>query len=570
SRSCSSPTTERMAERAVALEGALAPPAPAPPASAPPQRSFVVGRVVARRAVRTGAIWGYIFGAYVAAQAYTYASTYKTEVSRERLAQLFGGNAAIDALVGPARHIETVAGFTAWKSLAVLSITAAVVGLLMSTRLTRGEEDTGRLELLLAGDTTRRGAALQALAGLLAAVVVSLLLTGAIVAIAGLSSRIRFGVGDSAYLALTIASAMAMFVAVGVLTSQLFATRRQASTAGAAVLGAAYALRMVADSGTGLDWMRLTSPLGWIEQLQPLTAPRPVALLPIAAFTLACSSAAVLLASRRDLLGSTFADRSTARARLRSLGSAPALALRLSRGSLVAWAVGAAALCLLLGYVAKPAGVALASSASIEHVLARLGAGGNGARAYLVVGYLLLATMVAFVAAGQVAAIRAEEESGRVESLLTRSVSRASWLSWRIAVATGIVVAVAFAGGVAMWLGCAGGGAAVGFGTLLESAAAVVPPALCVVGLGCLGIGAWPRVATWGAYALVGWAFLVEIFGSSVDVNHFVLDTSVLHQMAAVPIRSPDWVSSGLLLALGLAADIVGVVAFTRRDLAGE
>ena len=42
----------------------------------------------------------------------------------------------------------------------------AVWGLLTSTRLLRGEEDGGRWELLLAGRTTRRRAAAQALAGL--------------------------------------------------------------------------------------------------------------------------------------------------------------------------------------------------------------------------------------------------------------------------------------------------------------------------------------------------------------------------------------------------------------------
>ena len=45
-------------------------------------------------------------------------------------------------------------------------ILGAVWGLLTSTRLLRGEEDSGRWDLLLCGQTTRRGATAQAIAGL--------------------------------------------------------------------------------------------------------------------------------------------------------------------------------------------------------------------------------------------------------------------------------------------------------------------------------------------------------------------------------------------------------------------
>jgi hypothetical protein len=43
-----------------------------------PRARFVVAGETARRAVRSGALWGCVFGLYVAAQALTYASSYKT------------------------------------------------------------------------------------------------------------------------------------------------------------------------------------------------------------------------------------------------------------------------------------------------------------------------------------------------------------------------------------------------------------------------------------------------------------------------------------------------------------
>ena len=82
----------------------------------------MVFRQTARRTVRSGVLWGYVFGLYVATQALAYASSYKTVAQRIGLAKEFGANAGVSALVGPAHDIQTVAGFTVWKCLAVLAI----------------------------------------------------------------------------------------------------------------------------------------------------------------------------------------------------------------------------------------------------------------------------------------------------------------------------------------------------------------------------------------------------------------------------------------------------------------
>jgi putative exporter of polyketide antibiotics len=55
-----------------------------------------------------------------------------------------------------------------------------------------------------------------------------------------------------------------------------------------------------------------------------------------------------------------------------------------------------------------------------------------------------------------------------------------------------------------------------------------------------------------------------------VDSGHWLLDTSVFHQMAAAPAVSPDWRSGGVMVAIGIAGAVVGTAAFRRRDLVGE
>ncbi len=113
------------------------------------------------RAARSGALWGCVFGAYLATQALAYASSYKTLAQRERLAKRSSAsNAGISALVGPgSRAFRRWPASPSGSASPSLAVVGAVWGLLTGTRLLRGEEDAGRWELLLAGQTTRRGAA---------------------------------------------------------------------------------------------------------------------------------------------------------------------------------------------------------------------------------------------------------------------------------------------------------------------------------------------------------------------------------------------------------------------------
>ncbi|HXZ77157.1 MAG TPA: hypothetical protein VEH31_40690, partial [Streptosporangiaceae bacterium] len=108
-----------------------------------------------------------------------------------------------------------------------------------------------------------------------------------ITVVAGQLPRVGIAAGPMLFFSVALVAPAAMFLAAGALASQLAATRRQAAAYAGAVLGICYALRMVADSGTGLEWLHWATPLGWVEELQPLTAPRPLALLPIAGLVIA-------------------------------------------------------------------------------------------------------------------------------------------------------------------------------------------------------------------------------------------------------------------------------------------
>jgi ABC-2 type transport system permease protein len=529
----------------------------------------VSARFTARRAVRSGATWGAVFAFSITTTATGYNASFPTEQSRQKLAQSFGTNRGVAALLGPARNVANVAGFTAWRITVILSVIGAGWGLLTATRMLRAEEDAGRWEILLSGQTTRGRAAAQAVVGLLAGwVALWAIAAGGAVAV-GRIDDVGFSVTASLFFATTLTATAALFLAVGAVTSQLAATRRQANMLGAATIGVSYLLRMVADSSDGSRWLRWTTPVGWAEELRPLTASHPAVLALFVTGTALLVVAAVRLAQARDLGDSALPSTDVREPHLALLDSAGGLTARLTFPTFGAW-VGGLALCgLVFGLVAQSGADALSSSTTIEEAIARIGGRAGGAAAYLGITFLVAAMLVAIAAAGLVSASRSEEDEGHLDTLLVRPVSRTRWFVGRMGAAAAVVVVASAASGVTAWLGAASQGTAVGFVDLFEAGLNIAPPALVVLGIGALVLGIAPRRAPAVAYAVVAWSALVELIGSVTTTNDLLLDTSVFHHTGPAPAAPVDWHSIAVLVAIALAMTALGLVAFRRRDLAG-
>ncbi len=532
-------------------------------------RDFLITRRTLRGVIPSGVLWGAVFGFFVTTSALSYASVYKTPADRNALAAAFEANVSTGALFGPGHQLNTVAGYTVFDIWLTVAIMGAVWGLLISTKLLRGEEDAGRWELLLTGQATRKNATVQALLGLLGGVVIMWIFTAVITVVTGQTTQLDASVRPALYFAVALISSALMFVGIGGLTSQLASTRRQASAYAGWVLGASYALRMVADSGTGLHWLIWASPLGWVEQLQPLTSPMPIALVPIFAFTVAISLASVYLAERRDVGAGTFRERSHAKPHLSLLSGHVGLAVRLIRPVITSWGVAITVTGLLIGYIAYEAGETLAKS-SMNSVYERLGAAGAGIKVFLGVSFLIMAVIVCFVAIGQMTAARSEEAGGRLDNLLAGPVSRIRWMLGRLAIAVLLLVFFGLLSGFTTWLGVVVESSKVGLGTLLAAGLNVVAPAICILGVTALALGAMPRATSVVGYALMSWSLLIEFVGGIGAMNRWLFDTSLFHQMSAAPAVNPNITSDFWMVAIGVVSAAIGCVYFSRRDIIGK
>ena len=533
---------------------------------------LAIGRLVGRGAMRAGALWGLVFGLYVYDNAFAFDSIAKTVTQRNRLLNTMASNAGLKALLGDAHQITTRAGFTDWRAIGVTTLVASIWGLLTATRALRGEESAGRWELPLSGQTTPRRAAANALAGLAAGVATMFALTALLPALLGARHNVGISPGQSLFFALAVVAGAAMFAAIGAVASEVMPTRSRAGAVSAAVFGAAFMLRALGDATSSAHWLVYLSPLGWVEQLRPLTGAQPLWLLPITGLIVACAAATVVLADH-DLGASLLADKDTAPPRLALLGSPVLFAVRMSWAAIAGWLAATVVAALLYGSLAKSAGQAFASSGmvlkftrTLTHVALRQ-VQLAGTRVFAGVVFLILMTLVMAYVASAMGRVREDEADGYLDNLVVRSVSRQRWLAGRAGLIAAVLVVAGVLGGMAFWAAAASQHAGLTFHELLLAGINSAAPAAMLLGIAVLAFGFVPRLTSVVCWGLLAWAFLLDMLGSAIKVNHWVMDTSLLYHLALAPAVNPNWRIAGTYLAAGCAAALLGGWRFTCRDL---
>ncbi len=525
-------------------------------------------RVLARRALRDARVrtiaFGYLFGLYAYLQPVAYRDGYKTLASRLAFARAFADNKAVRLFYGEPHDLLTVSGYAAWRVGGTLAIFAAIFGLLAAVRAMRAEEDSGRVELVLAGAVGRRSAYLGSLTAITIGVLILWLAETVGFVAGGLSP------GGSAYLAMATTSIVPVCVGVGALASQLAPTRRMALELGGAVVSVFFVLRVIADTASGVGWLRWATPLGWAEQLRPFAGAQPlVMILPIAATALLLVLAA-RIGARRDIGSGLLQARDSAPPRLSLLSSPSAQALRSERTSLLVWLGGVGAFAYILGVVAKSSSSA-GISKSLDRELGKLGTGSIATPSgYLGFTFIFFVLAISLFACAQIGAARREEADQQLETLLALPVGRRGWLVGRLVLATVAAAALSLAVGLLAWVGAASGGVEISLAKLLEAGANCLPTALLFLGLAALAYAIAPRASAGIAYGLVTVAFLWDLVGALLGAPRWLVHLTPFAHIGLVPAQPFQAGGAAAMLAIAIATGLAAIWVFTRRDLTGE
>lgn len=507
--------------------------------------------------------WIYLLTATAVGVAYSSRGIYSTLPKRLDFAKTINGNPAMRALYGPVADPHSVGSVSLWKAGGLSTALVAVMAVIITVRHTRGDEESGRLELVSAG-VVGRYAALTA--SLVAAVTTAAVLT--VLVAAGL---IALGLPTAGSIAFALGwfAVAVTFAATAAVTAQLSASSRVATGLAMTVLGVAYLLRAVGDAGvrTGPTWLTWASPFGWAAHLRPYAGERWWVLALAAAFVVGCLAAAFALVGRRDLGAGLLPEGSGPAEAAVSLRGPLTLAWRLQRGPLLAWAAGFAVYAAAIGGVIDNAGDLLGGKGGRD-MLAKLGGHYGLVDAFVNTGMSVLALAASAYAVLAVLRLRTEETRGLAEPILVTRVGRIAWAAGHIAVALAGSALMMGVAGLAM--GLIHGLRAHDVGTQLPrvlGAALVQLPAVWVLaGIAVALFGLVPRFAAvaWGALGLF---LLLGELGPLLELKQWAMDVSPYTHVPKLPGAALSVTPLVALTAVAAVAMAAGLVALRRRDV---
>jgi ABC-2 type transport system permease protein len=519
---------------------------------------LTLARVVARRDRVRLATW---FAAVVLLVLFTAVSTkaiYPTQADLDQAAAASEDNPAALAFNGPAQALDTMGGQVAFQVGAFGLSLVALMSILMVGRLTRAEEDSGRLELVRSMPVGRH-------APLAAALVV----VGALDVAVGLGAMLcllacGLPVAGSVVLGVSFSVVGALFLGITAITAQVTENPRVATGMAGGLLGLAFVLRAVGDIGDGtVSWL---SPIGWGQKARPYAGERwsPLVLTAVVAGVLVVTAGR--LSTRRDFGSGLLRSRGGPAQATASLGGPVGLAMRLGRGTVLWWAVAVAAVGVAYGSVADSIEEFVADNQAIADMIARSG-GASLTDSYLATSLLLLALMAAAAALQALSRVHGEEAGGRAEAVLSTAVSRGRWLGSHLLVA--LCAGVGALGAAGLGIGLTYGIVAGDLGKTPEVVLAAflyTPAVALLLAVATLLFGIAPRRAALAWLPLIGCA-VVGLFGPLLRLPAWLVGLSPFERTPQLPAQH---LRTGALLAIGaLAAALIaaGFAAFRRRDV---
>jgi ABC-2 type transport system permease protein len=483
---------------------------------------------------------------------------FPTQRDLDEAAVASGANYAVIVFNGPVQGLATVGGEVAFQVGSVMLVMVALMSLLMVTRCTRAEEESGRTELIRA---TSLGRHAEIAAALVVATAMNLAV-GGLVALALIGQSLPV-VGSLAFGASSMALGV-FFSAVAVVTAQLTENPRVASGLAGAVLGVAFMFRALGDIEDGrLSWL---SPIGWSQKTRPFAGEEWWPLLVPLGLAVALLYAARMLTARRDIGAGLVQPRLGPARAQPGLGTPWGMAVRLQRGTVLTWAAAMLVLGVAFGSAANAINGFVGDNETMREIIARTG-GASLVDAYFGTALLIMAIVAACFGVQSIHRLRSEETLLHAEQLLATPTSRSAWVGSHVAVCVlgSIVVLVA-----------AGLGAAAPYAIVTHDAGQVprivgamlvyLPAVWLVVGLTTALFGIVPRAmgAAWAAMAAF---FVVGFFGDLLKVPTWVTNLSPFQQTPQLPSAALTLVAPVVIAVIAVGLLTAGVAAFHLRDV---
>ncbi len=439
---------------------------------------------------------------------------------------------------------------------------SAIMSIFIASRMTRGDEEDGVLELI---QSLPIGRLTHTLATVIIIVLMNLVL----------SLLIGLGLAFIPEESITLTGSMTFGFAVGaagvfmgsitLIIAQLFENNRTVMGMSFLVFGMMYILRGIGDLGeTVLVWI---IPLNWPLRTEAYVNNHNYLNLLTIILSAGLFYVALLLNKRRDLESGIFTQKTGRIKASKTLKTPLGLVLKLLKTSMIAWVATVFVLGIMYGSIFGDLDTFIEGSDIFQEML-------PGGEYALNVQFMSIIMMVIAIASGIgplmfLNRLATEEKKNRTEHIYARSVSRMTMMTIFTSIALISTVVILLAGAVGMLSGInASMDDPIQAGYIMQAGFAYLPALLFMVGLGTVIIGYVPE-KTYLIWIYFGYSFLVIYMGNLLNVPVFFTYLTPFGYIDQLPIESFNILPTIILCGLTIVMISVGFYRYKSRDLNG-
>jgi ABC-2 type transport system permease protein len=532
-------------------------------------------RLILRRERISSTIWIVILTAFSIVLAPGMHEMFSDMETRTQIASIYD-NPIMVAMMGPVYGLDnfTTGAMYGGMMLLWVAIAVGVMNIFLVTRHTRADEERGQSEVV-------RSLPVGRLANINAVMIAAVIINGALALLIGLGLAVcgvdGMGFGGSMLYGALVGAVGLVFAAITALCCQLFASSAGATGMAMGFLGLAYMIRAAGDA-QGNDLIACFSPFGLAQRAQVYVNNYvwPLLLLLVAAGVIA--AVAYKLNSIRDLGQGFIAAKPGRKEAGRLLRSPLGLATRLLSKTVIIWVVVMLMLGASYGSVIGDIGTFVGDSPEYLQVIGIpaeiVNTMTEADKSKIIVDYFaafitIMMTLVCIVPILLAATkVRAEEREGRSEHILSRVVSRPSYLAGYVAIAFVASVLIQFATATGLYLAtnAMAENNPFTFGGLLTSFFAYLPAIWVLIGIAVLLVGLFPKASA-AIWAVYGFVAFTSFIGGMLKLPEWVNWLSPMYHVPRLPMEEMTFVPLVVMTVIALVLTAAGFVFYQKRDM---
>jgi ABC-2 type transport system permease protein len=525
--------------------------------------------------------WGIGMGLVVISPMASVAALVTTPQAREQLVSL----AASFAWNADPIKVDTIGGYATFK-IGFFVFLIAIWPLLVGSRMLRGEEDRGSMDVLLSLPRPRLNVAFEKLAAMWTALFAMGVLIGLLAFAGGAKFGADFGLGGGLLYGLNLALICAVFGSLALLISQFTQERGPAAGTTAGLLVFFIVLDMVHRVAPNTEWISRLSPIYYYNLSKPLIPSVGTNLGGMAvelAVAAILGGIAIWLFVRRDVGGTVplprwlrLPERPASRVLPVgdwSLGSVYARSMGMIAMPTFWWTLGIAAFSGFMVYAVQlletKMSALLSGSPAFSTLIKNLGGGDASVNAgFLSAMLFFLPLFLMAFAVTQVNGWSADEQDGRLELVLATPQARPAVLLGRFAALATATIVISVVTLLASAASAAAAGLTVDEGHLAAAVLGAIPLGLLIASIGYLASGWLRTAADTGllSFVLAAW-FFISFIGPELKLPDATLRLSAFYYYGTPLLNGLQPASVVGVLAVAAVALVLGTMRFARKDI---